>query len=87
MSCALVLDQETTVSHWGDPWHPIACGSAAREQMQGGAERAPGVGRGLHPDYRLRTPHSSWLRSFHGPSHLRSGRGSRGSEAAPPEYL
>lgn len=44
--CTGVLDQEATVSHRGDPWHPIACGSAAKEQIQGGAERAPGVGRG-----------------------------------------
>lgn len=43
----------------GSPLNPTACGSAAREQIQGGAGRAPGVSRSLHPAYRLRAPHSS----------------------------
>lgn len=40
--CTGVLDQEATVSHRGDLWNPIASRSAAKEQIQGGAERAPG---------------------------------------------
>lgn len=45
----LGLHQEVTVSYWGDPWNPAAFWSPAREQVQGRAERAPRVGRDLHP--------------------------------------
>lgn len=48
-SHVLGLDQEVTVSNWGDPWNPAALWSPAREQVQGRVGRAPGVGRDLHP--------------------------------------